>query len=107
MQTLSPSGASVTWAQPLTSFGGQYRLCWCPSGSAVPPCDRPEAFGEDVLRLDVAGPLEGQWTCVSGGRCEVRGVRGLYLDGGDRVAVLDTCGSARGAVSRRHRHTTF
>jgi hypothetical protein len=91
-QTYLASGAITSWSdEKTTSAGGQYRLCWC-AGSY--PCDVAAQFKTDVGRFDLIGvsPLFQDRTCVSGQTCLLDGIVGHYLQPGDNVLVLDTCG---------------
>ena len=89
-----PTAIKVSWGSvPLTSAGGQYRLCWC-SGSEdkvavnsiayvnkLETCETQEHFKVDAgaLTLVGVGPLMQARTCVSGQTCRVDGVIGQDL----------------------------
>jgi hypothetical protein len=83
----------------LTSPGGSYRICWCaaPSGADVSRgCTTADQFRADVGRLTIVGPahpFRDPRTCVAGRRCGFDGFMGHYLNVGDQVMVLETCGT--------------
>ena len=76
---------------PVTSAGGDYRLCWC---SGTLPCDQVEDFRVDMGQFILVGPapLLDHRTCVSGQTCEFVATMGQHLSDGDRLQLLDTCG---------------
>jgi hypothetical protein len=87
---MSSSGGRVDWSVPVTSQGGQYRLCWC-AGSYT--CSTLEDFRVDTGRMTLIGPapLTQDRTCVSGQTCQLDGFVGKHLKVEDRVLILDTC----------------
>ena len=93
------SGGAVSWgAVPLSTPGGQYRLCWCSgalgAADSAAACDTAEAFRVDVGAFSVIGPyLRQDRTCVSGQTCRVGSIQGLGVDEANRVLILDTCGT--------------
>jgi hypothetical protein len=86
-KTLTLDGAAVTGA------GGVYRLCWCAASQFR--CSISEDFRVDAGRLTLVGssPLTQGRTCVSGQTCVVEGLLGTGIAQGDRLLVLDTCGT--------------
>ena len=106
MWTLSSSGAVISWGvTPVTSAGGQYRLCWCGGLRAGQPwsnankrlaCSTAEDFRMDAGRLTLIGaaPLAQDRTCVSGQTCSLDGIFGHHISSTDIVSVSDTCGDA-------------
>ena len=89
----------ATWGKnPLTSAGGQYRLCWC-SGAAE--CVQAGAFATDMGALLLVGPapLDQHRTCISGLTCKFDGLTGRHMSSEDRVLLLDTCGAASSPFS--------
>ena len=76
----------------LTAAGGVYRICWC---SAVDqrlcaPTDYTVDAGE--LTLIGPSPLSQARTCVAGLACRFHDLDGLYLQAGDQLLLLNTCG---------------
>ena len=58
-------------------------------------CDRAEDFTVDAGQLSLLGPAARQdRTCLSGQTCSVDNIVGIELADTDRVAILDTCGTA-------------
>ena len=89
-QTYSASSTRyISWDIPHTAFGGQYRLCWC-SGSQ---CEVSGNHQVDVGQLLLIGPIPQDRTCVSGRPCHIKAIPGFYLEVGDQMLVLDTCGT--------------
>ena len=65
------SGAFIAWSDvPVTSAGGEYRLCWC--AASFNTCSSTEHFVTDEGALTLIGPtpLFRDRTCVSGQTCE-------------------------------------
>ena len=101
--SLSASGAAVSWGEvTVTAAGGEYRLCWCKEiaqswhdspNNYSSNCESPTNFISDVGTLLLIGvDLEQPRTCVSGSDCLVDGITGAYLQDGDGLLILDTCG---------------
>ena len=101
--SLSASGAAVSWGEvTVTAAGGEYRLCWCKEiaqswhdspNNYSSNCESPTNFISDVGTLLLIGvDLEQPRTCVSGSNCLVDGITGAYLQDGDGLLILDTCG---------------
>ena len=100
------NGSSFVW-QKITAKGGQYRLCWCadtdmvalarvpvnPSMVSFRHCANPIDFNVDFGRLELIGPvqIDQTFTCVSGQRCTLEGLR-YDMSVGDAALVLDSCG---------------
>ena len=83
-------GTQFMWPGVLHVDGGEYRLCWC---SVVNSCTNPAEFNIDIGALIVTGPVSGlAATCVSGRRCAIADISGVYLQDGDSVMVLTACG---------------
>ena len=81
----------------VSAAGGVYRLCWCASAlSAGVGCDLLGSFKADAGSLTIIGPspLYQARTCVSGQTCLLDGIVGQDLADGDKLVMLDTCGSA-------------
>ena len=93
MQSVSMSGASVFWTDPVLAWGGQYRLCWCSSGQH---CSSGEQFRTDFGSFTLIGPSPaGQdRTCIAGLSCAVGSLTGQHLSALNQYVVLDTCGVA-------------
>ena len=87
------SNSTILLGSPLSAAGGTYRLCWC---SGLSACSMSESFRTDAGGLVLLGPapLEQDRTCVAGRRCVVDGVLGQDLADGDKLWILDTCGTA-------------
>jgi hypothetical protein len=83
---------------PISSAGGQYRLCWCARGFS---CSLASEFAVDAGEVLIIGPSEltQDRTCVSGQTCSIDGIVGMHLSSGDSYVVLDTC--ATGAAVPR------
>ena len=83
---------SLTWAIPVTAYGGLYRICWCATGLS---CSSAEDFELDAGELLLIGPrpLVQQRTCTSM-PCNITGLSGMYLSSADLVMLLDTCGQS-------------
>ena len=108
VNSVATSGQTFTWLQdsstlfaPISSASGVYRLCWCrPKGLTEVlegeriTCELPEHFATDLGQLTLLGPepLSQDSTCVSGMPCIVANVTGLFLQYGDTLHILDTCG---------------
>jgi len=83
-------GTQFMWPGILHVDGGEYRLCWC---SVINSCTNPAEFSTDIGALVVTGPVSGvAATCVSGRRCAIADITGVYLQDGDSVMVLTACG---------------
>ena len=93
MQSVSMSGASVFWTDPVLAWGGQYRLCWCSSGHH---CSSGEQFRTDFGSFTLIGPspADQDRTCIAGLSCAVGSLTGQDLPALNQYAVLDTCGVA-------------
>ena len=89
METLT---AVVGWDDlPLTSAGGNFRMCWCAGGQT---CQTPSDFALDMGSFTLIGPVPfGSRTCMSGVSCVVEGISGVGLSHGDHLLVQDTCGA--------------
>eukprot|EP00438_Fugacium_kawagutii_P024896 Skav220463 [mRNA] locus=scaffold3371:94690:102107:- [translate_table: standard] len=85
-------GSSGTAETALVASGGQYRLCWC---SATSACENSSAFVADAGVLTVRGPVPAQHiTCLAGQPgCSLTGLIGTDLSDGDKIMVLNTCGT--------------
>ena len=90
---VSESGATVVWHTAVTAAGGEYRLCWCQGTSHA--CTSPSQFRTDAGTLTLVGTTDllRTRTCVSGLSCVLDGLLGHHTQAGDRLTVLDTCGS--------------
>eukprot|EP00927_Polykrikos_kofoidii_P028060 TRINITY_DN2455_c0_g1_i1.p1 TRINITY_DN2455_c0_g1~~TRINITY_DN2455_c0_g1_i1.p1 ORF type:complete len:2063 (+),score=218.42 TRINITY_DN2455_c0_g1_i1:52-6189(+) len=111
------AGRNFSWGiLPVLSVGGIYQLCWCGAVAADAPSHRRRTNGVDKLpkarpfscppsrpddgsgflspagTLAVIGPLRVQAACSIGLECKLSDVPGNGLRGGDRMAVLDSCG---------------
>ena len=91
--TAFQSGLRVEWTT-ITSFGGEFRMCWCPgSGSRLDnstECQFTSNFVVDFGRFNLIGFHGlGERTCVAGQNCILKPF--LASDEGD-VLVLETCG---------------
>ena len=91
--SLQAANATLSFGSPLSAAGGMYRLCWC---SGLATCSTAESFRTDVGGLVLVGPapLRQERTCIAGRRCLVDGVLGQHLADGDRLWIMDTCGTA-------------
>ena len=59
-----------------------------------PPCGHAEHFRVDAGTFTVRGPvLHATMTCVSGQPCVMDDMLGQHLMDGDRLLVLDSCGT--------------
>ena len=104
-QVITASGSTGSWgSMSLSSAGGQYRLCWCgplqspiswnaSSGFASSACEVSD-FTLDMGAFHILGPVphSQSWTCISGRRCEIDGIRGFGIGSNDSFLVLETCG---------------
>ena len=104
-QVITASGSTGSWGPvSLSSAGGQYRLCWCgplqspiswnaSSGFASSACEVSD-FTLDMGAFHILGPVphSQSWTCISGRRCEMDGIRGFGIGSNDSFLVLETCG---------------
>lgn len=107
-------------AAPLIVPGKVYILCWCgpprqgmvkapgkeyrmPDGTTPQACPsvRPDGGGKFMApagRLVVIGPVFGETVrCKLGVECVVPDVKGIGLQGSDRLNVLETCGKSADA----------
>eukprot|EP00438_Fugacium_kawagutii_P036304 Skav212388 [mRNA] locus=scaffold673:2824:7938:- [translate_table: standard] len=113
--SLSADGTAVSWGEAVVSAaGGEYRLCWCKrmaglsfdvhsSHNYTSSCESPTNFLSDVGTLLLIGvDLEQPRTCVSGSTCMIDGIKGTYLQDGDALLVLDTCGLGRAPPNIYH-----
>eukprot|EP00438_Fugacium_kawagutii_P024899 Skav220466 [mRNA] locus=scaffold3371:141367:147052:- [translate_table: standard] len=108
--SLSADGTVVSWGEAVVSAaGGEYRLCWCKqidvhsSHNYTSSCESPTNFLSDVGTLLLIGvDLEQPRTCVSGSTCMIDGIKGTYLQDGDALLVLDTCGLGRAPPNIYH-----
>eukprot|EP00438_Fugacium_kawagutii_P036305 Skav212389 [mRNA] locus=scaffold673:17709:27838:- [translate_table: standard] len=113
--SLSADGTVVSWGEAVvTAAGGEYRLCWCKqmaglsfdvhsSHNYTSSCESPTNFLSDVGTLLLIGvDLEQPRTCVSGSTCMIDGITGTYLQDGDALLVLDTCGLGRAPPNIYH-----
>ena len=78
-------------AEPITWFGGVYRLCWCrPSAGG---CASPADFLTSAGEISLVGPSPNQHrTCISGRACPSQLLTGYGVSGSDRILLLETCG---------------
>ena len=85
------SGRVFTWGEePLTTGGGQFRLCWCAAGYT---CEMLEHFGVDVGELQIIGPAPNhQIFCASGYRCW-GSFTGVHLSTENQLMAADECGA--------------
>lgn len=93
--TVGSSGTAVSFgAVQVTAVGGLYRLCWCGSGF---DCEIAADFRTDIGMLQIKGPSTAHArdvrTCISGQTCAFDSMEGRYYSDGDRVMVMDTCGT--------------
>ena len=89
--SLNSTRVDISWESRISAPGGSYRLCWC---GAYASCSSSESFRADVGSFLLLGPsLQQDKTCVSGHSCVVDGIRGHNLADGDRLWILDTCGT--------------
>eukprot|EP00438_Fugacium_kawagutii_P036306 Skav212390 [mRNA] locus=scaffold673:38668:46774:- [translate_table: standard] len=113
--SLSADGTVVSWGEAVvTAAGGEYRLCWCKqmaglsfdvhsSHNYTSSCESPTNFLSDVGTLLLIGvDLEQPRTCVSGSTCMIDGITGTYLQHGDALLLLDTCGLGRAPPNIYH-----
>jgi hypothetical protein len=92
LEGFDPSWEVSVWGkEPITTQGGQYRICWC---SADDQCSRADHFEFDMGELLLIGisPLYQDQTCVAGQTCAFDSLTGQSLSSHDRIIVLDTCG---------------
>ena len=85
--------AHMTWNEETdVASGGQYRLCWCAAGFV---CNNLGDFVVDLGRLTVNGPepTSQHRTCVAGQTCVIDDFLIRGQGDGDRVMIMDTCGS--------------
>uniref|UniRef100_A0A7S4SY96 Uncharacterized protein n=1 Tax=Alexandrium monilatum TaxID=311494 RepID=A0A7S4SY96_9DINO len=101
-------GTEYSWGSaPVLAGGGRYILCWCGAtrvhagvggGTSCPP-ERPTSgagFLQPAGFLTVTGPVPRTTPlrCSLGLVCEVHGVTGVGIRGGDRAMVTSgTCGT--------------
>ena len=81
----------VVWGSgglPLTAPGGKYEICWCAGGTCAVLSD----FRVLVGTLVVVGPYSNERTCTLGQVASFE-VQGLDFDAGDKIQILDTCGT--------------
>jgi hypothetical protein len=76
-----------------TSAGGKYQLCWC-SGGLDGDCVKAEDYKVLLGNLIMVGPYAGQQRTCTSGQVALFDIMGVELSSGDRVQVLDTCGSS-------------
>eukprot|EP00438_Fugacium_kawagutii_P024897 Skav220464 [mRNA] locus=scaffold3371:108233:113720:- [translate_table: standard] len=113
--SLSADGTVVSLGEAaVTAAGGEYRLCWCKQmtrdslrvGSSQnynSSCESHTHFLSDVGTLLLIGvDLEQPRTCVSGSTCMIDGITGTYLQDGDALLILDTCGLGRAPPNIYH-----
>ena len=86
------SGNRFSWGEePLTTAGGQFRMCWCAAGYL---CKLQEHFSVDIGALTLIGPSQqNQVYCASGSPCWGY-IVGVHLSPNDQVMVADECGAA-------------
>lgn len=86
------AGSEHSWGQvPTAALGGQYDICWCARGAE---CAEGIQHRKKVGTLTVVGP-RGAFAnvCTSFSSCTWNGVIGTELDNGDRMMILNECGS--------------
>lgn len=84
------SGSFFTWGdEPITTAGGQFRLCWCAAGYT---CEMLEHFGVDIGELRIIGPAQTQIYCASGYPCWGALV-GVHMSTDDQIMAADECGA--------------
>ena len=86
-------GLKIEWNTSVTTFGGEFRMCWCAdsTGSNSTDCRLTANFLVDFGRFSLIGPYLGQLerTCVSGQTCYIDGFSGALAGS---LMVLETCG---------------
>ena len=84
----------VGWTSPVSSAGGQFRLCWCSSLSQE-SCEMLPDTHVEIGELTLMGfaPLSQDRTCVSGQTCKFVDMTGLYVPNNSLLLVLETCGT--------------
>ncbi|CAJ1334070.1 unnamed protein product, partial [Effrenium voratum] len=93
-QPATDGGITFSWGHvEVSTPGGLYRLCWCAHPQPSMNCSRPSHFRTDAGTLHVVGPWPSfqSRTCVAGQPCAFGNITGAYLQGGDKIMVLDTC----------------
>ena len=85
------NGTTFVWDDYVTAGGGIYWMCWC---SNMYSCDRADLFNVESGLLTLPGPYLGQErTCRSGTECGFSTLRGLGLADGDRIMIMNQCGT--------------
>ncbi|CAE8585944.1 unnamed protein product, partial [Polarella glacialis] len=85
------SGSQFAWGSYVTAGGGIYWMCWC---SNMVGCDRADHFTVETGLLAFPGPYLGiERTCRSGMECGLSNVKGVGLQNGDKVMVMNQCGT--------------
>ena len=84
-------GSRFSWGdEPLTTAGGQFRMCWCAAGYL---CRLQEHFSVDIGELTLVGPSQqNQVYCASGSPCW-GWIVGVHLSPNDQIMVADECGA--------------
>ena len=74
-----------------TSKGGDYRLCWCAHNYT---CTHPTDYRVDFGMLTLIGPnpVTNKRTCVAGQPCGFQEMLGHFVQDGDHIMLMDTCG---------------
>ena len=99
----------ITWGEPITALGGQYRLCWCRAYATNQTndtaesqllregCNTADRFVMDIGAFHLTGPSAPVTrTCISGQTCHFEGFDPRQVSASDSIMLLETCG----AVSR-------
>lgn len=91
-QDSTANGSAFFWSDYVTSGGAVYWMCWC---SNIFSCDRADLFNVEAGLLTLPGPhLNQERTCRSGTECGFGNLQGLGLANGDRIMILNQCGSS-------------
>ncbi|CAJ1351240.1 unnamed protein product, partial [Effrenium voratum] len=89
---------SLTWAIPVTAYGGLYRICWCATGLSCSSAEDFELDAGELLLIGIAeveGSLYNLQFHMAGGVYRLCWCAGINLwpdtTTGNRLIVLDTC----------------
>eukprot|EP00438_Fugacium_kawagutii_P024209 Skav223070 [mRNA] locus=scaffold419:115477:121305:+ [translate_table: standard] len=87
------SNSDADYRLKIDASNAGYFLCWCANERGSNTACAAADFAVEAGRLRVTGPHFNQESiCSVGQECSMTGIRGVSMQGGDRLMILSDCG---------------